>query len=261
MTGPSLDTRSRSPDGRWPIIVLLVDDQPFIGAAVGMLLSSESDIELHCCVWAVNAVALANQIAPALILQDLLMPEIDGLTLVRSFKNNPQTANTPIIVLSGNDDASSRMRALAEGAKDFMVKLPPKAELIACIRHHALRSSGGSGTLDLAVLDGFREAGAPNFVRLLIDQFVHEASARVRTLREAAGRADADALNAIAHSLKGSSMTMGATRLAVLCAEIEHHVTATPAVEVSPALLAEIDRELVLVQRALADQREGIGQK
>lgn len=261
MIGPTLVTPSRSSDGGPPIVVLLVDDQPFIGAAVGMLLNSESDIELHCCLSAATAVALANQIAPTLILQDLLMPEIDGLTLVRSFRSNPQTANTPVIMLSGNGDAATRARALAAGAKDFLVKLPSKADLIACIRHHTSRSAGGRGSLDLAVLDGFRQAGAPDFLRLLIDQFVDEACARVRTLREAAGRADADALNAIAHSLKGSSMTIGATRLAVLCAEVEHQVAATPGGEVTPALIAEIDQELVLVQHALAAQREGIGQQ
>lgn len=95
MIAPTLDTRSRASDGRRPIVVLLVDDQPFVAAALGQILKSESDIELHSCVWAVNAIALANQITPTLILQDLVMPDIDGLTLVRAFRTNPQTAGTP----------------------------------------------------------------------------------------------------------------------------------------------------------------------
>jgi DNA-binding NarL/FixJ family response regulator len=261
MINPTPDTRS-GPSGRSrPIVVLLVDDQPFVGTALGLLLKSEPDIELHCCLWAVNAVALANQIAPTLVLQDLVMPDIDGLTLVRAFRTNPQTAGTPVIVLSGNDDAGTRTRALAAGAKGYLVKLPPKAELIACIRHHASRSAGGSDTLDLAVMDGFREAAAPDFTRRLIDQFINEAGARVRTLREAAGRADAHALNATAHSLKGSAMIMGATRLAALCAQVEDQVAVTPGGEVSPALMTEIDQELVRVQHAFAAQREGIGQR
>ena len=41
------------------MVVLLVDDQAFVCAALGLLLESEPDIELHCCGWAVNAVALA----------------------------------------------------------------------------------------------------------------------------------------------------------------------------------------------------------
>jgi DNA-binding response OmpR family regulator len=259
MIEPTVDPRATPSNGRRPIVVLLVDDQAFIGAALGMLLKSESDIDLHHCLFAVNAIALANQIEPALILQDLVMPDIDGLTLVGLFRTNPQTAGTPVVVLSGNDDAATRTRALAEGAKGYLVKLPPKAELVACIRHHASRSAGGSDTLDLAVMDGFRDAGAPDFTRRLIDQFIDEACGRVRTLKEAAGRADSHALNATAHSLKGSSMVMGASRLAALCAQVEDQVAVTPGGEVTPALMAEIDQELVRVQHALAAQKEEIG--
>ena len=94
------------------------------------------------------------------------------------------------------------------------------------------------------MIDGFREAGAPDFTRRLIDQFINEACARVRILKEAAGRADAPALKATAHSLKGSSMIMGATRLAALCAQVEDQVALTPGGDVTPALMTEIDEEL-----------------
>ncbi len=259
MISPALDTRWQPADGRRPIVVLLVDDQAFVCAALGMLLESEPDIDLHCCVFAVNAIALANQIAPTVILQDLVMPDIDGMTLVRAFRTNPQTAGTPVVVLSGNDDPDSRARATAEGAKGYMVKLPPKAELLACIRHHAAHSAGGADTLNLSVIDGFREAGAPDFTRRLISQFITEAGTQVRALQEAARRADAPKLKAIAHGLKGSSMIMGASRLAALCGEVEDQIVAVAVCEVPPALMEEIDRELVEVQRALAAQREGMG--
>ena len=189
------------------------------------------------------------------------MPEVDGLTLVRAFRANPQTAWTPVIVLSGNDDAGSRARALAEGANGYLVKLPPKAELIACIREQSARSAGGSATLDLTVIDGFRDAGAPDFMRRLIDQFILESGARVRALQEAALRADAPALTAGAHSLKGSSMIMGASRLAALCAQVEEQVAVAPGGTVTLALMTEIDQELVRVQHALVAQKEEIGQR
>ena len=261
MNDPTPEIGPRPSSGRRPIIVLLVDDQPFVGAALRMLLETEPDIELHCCVSAVDAIALANQIAPTIVLQDLVMPGIDGLTLVGLFRANPATAGTPVVVLSANDDAATRTRALAEGAKGYLVKLPPKAELIASIRHHAARSAGGRDTLDLAVIDGFREAGAPGFMRRLIDQFLNEAMARVRTLNDAAGRADMPELNATAHSLKGSALIMGATRLAALCAQVEDQVAAAPTAPVAAALIAEIDQELVSVQQALSAQKEGIVQR
>jgi CheY-like chemotaxis protein/HPt (histidine-containing phosphotransfer) domain-containing protein len=262
-----------SSEGRRPIVVLLVDDQRFVGAAVGQLLATEPDIELHCCHQAVDAIAMANQIGPAMVLQDLVMPDIDGLTLVRLFRENPGTKDTPVIVLSGNDDAATRTRALADGAADFLVKLPAKADLIACIRRHASRNGDAiaampqvpatspppapvnNDALDRDTIGTFLEMGSPDFVRSLIDRFTEEAGSQVRTLKDAAGRQDRAAVNAIAHSLKGSSMIMGARRLAGLCAHVENQVVVTP------ALMSEIDLELVRVRDALATVRQGSDQQ
>ncbi len=109
---------------RGTITVLLVDDHKFVGDVLGRLLATETDIALHCCYSGVDAVALANHINPTIILQDLILPDIDGLALVRLFRANAQTANTPVIVLSGNDDADSRARARSEGANDYLRQAP-----------------------------------------------------------------------------------------------------------------------------------------
>ncbi|PYQ96854.1 MAG: hypothetical protein DMF94_08085 [Acidobacteria bacterium] len=272
-------TTRHSTEGRRPIVVLLVDDQRFVGAAVGQLLSTESDIELHCCHQAVDAIAMANQITPTMVLQDLVMPDIDGLTLVRLFRANPLTAGTPVIVLSGNDDAATRNRALADGAADYLVKLPAKADLIACIRRHALRNGDATApaprppailpqqvpvndeALDRDTIGAFLEMGSSDFVRSLIDRFTAEAGSQVRTLRDAAERQDRAALTAIAHSLKGSSMIMGARQLGALCAKVEAQVAGTGGGVVTPALTTEIDLELARVLDALAAVREGTDQR
>ena len=99
MADQAPETHRRSAEDHRPIVVLLVDDQPFVGAAVGRLLATEQDIDLHYCRYPLEAIPLANEIIPSIILQDLIMPDIDGLTLVRSFQANPPTARTPVIVL------------------------------------------------------------------------------------------------------------------------------------------------------------------
>src|SRR5437773_6252197 len=66
MSDPTLDTRSMSSQGRRAIVVLLVDDQAFVGAALSLLLESEPDIEVHSCLSAVHAIARANEISPTL---------------------------------------------------------------------------------------------------------------------------------------------------------------------------------------------------
>ena len=72
-----------------------------------------------------------------MILQDLVMPGIDGLTLVNQFRTNPGTRDIPIIVLSTNENPQVKGQAFALGANDYLVKLPDKIELIARIRYHS----------------------------------------------------------------------------------------------------------------------------
>src|SRR5437868_258536 len=118
-------------------MVLLVDDQAMVCEAVRRALANQSDIDFHYCSDAREALVVANQINPTVILQDLVMPGIDGLTLVSQFRSNPATRDTPIIVLSTNENPQVKGQAFALGANDYLVKLPDKIELIARIRYHS----------------------------------------------------------------------------------------------------------------------------
>jgi CheY-like chemotaxis protein/HPt (histidine-containing phosphotransfer) domain-containing protein len=250
-----------------PITVLLVDDQRFIGLALERLFATEPDIKLHCCETAQDAVSRANAIEPTIILQDLVMPGISGLELVGLFRKNEATARTPIIVLSGNEDAGCRDRSLAAGANDYLLKLPPKEELVACIRAHAadhnrLESASGRAaledapdaeqTLDREVIAMFcdRDGGLSAFARSLIVQFTRDAESQVATMRDAVRTQNGEALRTTAHSLKGSSLTVGAQRLGGLCRQLEdEHCKETD----QPALIAALDEEFTRVRKAFGD--------
>ena len=119
------------------IIVLLVDDQEIVAEAVRRMLSGEPDIQLEICQDPAKALDLARRIHPTLILQDLMMPGIDGLTLVRFFRASEETRQIPLIVLSTKEDPATKAEAFARGANDYLVKLPDKVELIARIRYHS----------------------------------------------------------------------------------------------------------------------------
>ncbi|HEK1684856.1 TPA: PleD family two-component system response regulator [Pseudomonas putida] len=118
-------------------MVLLVDDQAMIGEAVRRGLSHEENIDFHFCADPHQAVAQAMRIKPTVILQDLIMPGLDGLTLVREYRNNPATQDIPIIVLSTKEDPLVKSAAFAAGANDYLVKLPDTIELVARIRYHS----------------------------------------------------------------------------------------------------------------------------
>ncbi len=120
-----------------PITVLLIDDQAMIGEAVRRMLAGEEDITLHYCQDPTQAIATALAVKPTVILQDLVMPEIDGLTLLRFFRANEGTRIVPMIVLSTKEEPTTKAEAFALGANDYLVKLPDRIELIARIRHHS----------------------------------------------------------------------------------------------------------------------------
>ena len=121
-----------------PITVLLIDDQPMIGEAVRRMLLPEKDITFHYCSNPTEAIKVARSCQPTVILQDLVMPEMDGLVLVRFLRaNNAPTRYVPLIVLSSKEEPLIKAKAFALGANDYIVKLPDKAELIARIRYHS----------------------------------------------------------------------------------------------------------------------------
>jgi two-component system chemotaxis family response regulator WspR len=118
-------------------MVLLVDDQAMIGEAVRRGLSNEDNIDFHFCADPHQAVAHAVRIKPTVILQDLVMPGLDGLSLVREYRSHPATKDIPIIVLSTKEDPLIKSAAFAAGANDYLVKLPDNIELVARIRYHS----------------------------------------------------------------------------------------------------------------------------
>src|SRR5437764_450390 len=81
------------------LMVLLVDDQVMVGEAVRRSLVGESDIEFHFCTEPSQAMEVARRVQPTVILQDLVMPNVSGLDLVRQYRANPMTAAIPVIVM------------------------------------------------------------------------------------------------------------------------------------------------------------------
>lgn len=122
---------------QFPITVLLVDDQLIIGEAVRRTLVEEADITFHHCLDPMQAISKANELKPTVILQDLVMPDVDGLTLVKFYRANESTRDTPLIVLSTKEDPVIKAESFAVGANDYVVKLPDRLELIARIRYHS----------------------------------------------------------------------------------------------------------------------------
>jgi len=117
------------------IRVLLADDQALLRAGFRMLLESASDIEV--VGEADNggvAVALARAQAPDIVLMDLRMPEVDGITATSLITADPALAAIRVIVLTTFDDEESVFAALRAGASGFLVKDIEPASLLQAVR-------------------------------------------------------------------------------------------------------------------------------
>jgi len=119
------------------IKVFLVDDQRIVGESLRRMLADIPGLEYRFCADPSIALAEAKSFEPTVILQDLIMPGVDGIEMVRTFREDPATAATPLIVLSSKEEPTTKAEAFGAGANDYLVKLPDKLELVARIRYHS----------------------------------------------------------------------------------------------------------------------------
>ncbi|MDF5706185.1 MAG: response regulator [Nostoc sp. S4] len=117
--------------------ILLIDDQVIIGEAISRIIANETDISFNYFNDSTQAIHQAIAVEPTVILLDLIMPDIDGLMLLRWFRSHPLTRDIPIIMLSSKEEPKLKAEAFAEGANDYLIKLPDAVELIARIRYHS----------------------------------------------------------------------------------------------------------------------------
>ncbi|MBB1594275.1 PleD family two-component system response regulator [Achromobacter sp. UMC46] len=134
---PPIDSSPAADLNSHAAMVLLVDDQVMVGEAIRRALATEGNIDFHYCSDPYKALTVAIQTRPTVILQDLVLPGVDGLSLVQEYRNHPVTRDIPIIVLSTKEDPAIKSAAFAAGANDYLVKLPDSIELVARIRYHS----------------------------------------------------------------------------------------------------------------------------
>ncbi|MEU5878339.1 response regulator transcription factor [Spirillospora sp. NPDC047279] len=137
------------------IRVVLADDQSLVRAGFKVLLEAAADIEV--VGEAGNggvAVAMARRHLPDVVLMDLRMPEIDGLTATRRITGDPELGAVRVVVLTTYAEDDNVFKALSAGASGFLVKDIEPEDL-----HQAVRVvAGGDSLLAPAVTRAVIEA-------------------------------------------------------------------------------------------------------
>ena len=138
------------------IRVAVVDDQDLVRAGFVLLLRSAEGIEVVGeASDGLEAIALCRRTAPDVVLMDVRMPHLDGLSATRTILADPACAATRVLVLTTFDEDATVLEALRSGASGFLLKDTRPAQLLEAI---AVVASG-----DALI--------APSITRRLIEQF------------------------------------------------------------------------------------------
>jgi DNA-binding NarL/FixJ family response regulator len=116
-----------------PIRIVLVDDDPLVRSALGLMLGGQPDLEVVGEAADGRAgVDLVNRLSPDVVLMDIRMPVVNGLEATRLLHGRP---NPPrVVVLTTFDADEYVVGALAAGADGFLLKDTQPAEIVAAVR-------------------------------------------------------------------------------------------------------------------------------
>jgi two-component system OmpR family response regulator len=169
--GPAL----RRADGT-PVRVLVVDDESTLSELLAMALRYEG-WDVRTAADGAHAVTAARQFRPDVVLLDVMLPDLDGLTVLRRIRADDH--DVPVVFLTAKDAVDDRVAGLTVGADDYVTKPFSLEEVVARLRAllrrsgaTAVRSTGELVVGDLVMDEDGREvtrAGVP--VQLTATEF------------------------------------------------------------------------------------------
>ena len=130
--------------------ILIVDDMPDAIEFIPEWLQHEG-YETAMATRGQQALALAEEIRPDLILLDVMMPGMDGIETCRRLRMNPTTADIPVVLVSARSPSEARAEGLLAGATDYIPKPVHFADLLERVRR----------------LLRLEESGPPDHLRML----------------------------------------------------------------------------------------------
>lgn len=113
--------------------ILVVDDEPSILEMMRLRLESLGAV-VNTVARGGDALQAARSDPPDVILLDVMMPDVDGFTVIQQLKQDEQVRDIPVIFMTARDEIDSRVQGLDRGAQDYVTKPFNTTELIARIR-------------------------------------------------------------------------------------------------------------------------------
>ncbi|MCV2352929.1 PAS domain S-box protein [Paucibacter sp. B2R-40] len=233
--------------------ILLVDDVE-INLELGRLLLEGCGLQVDLARNGREAVEAVAREAYDLVLMDMQMPEMDGLTAARAIRRLPARAKLPVLAVTANVFEEDRQSCLAAGMNDFVPKpVEPRQLYAALLKWLPAKGQIGEPAVTQARPDtpSGPNAKLSQALQALgeLDGLDHQHGLQVWRDAQLYGRhlklfaaehqelltqlqADRNNAPALLHKVKGSAGNLGLSRLARLCAEAESALLADPATEI-----------------------------
>lgn len=119
--------RKENAESKKTVRLLIVEDNPEVQAYIQSIF--ESDYEVHTADNGAQGLEATKKLLPDLIISDVMMPEIDGITLCNIIKSQLETSHIPVIILTARSNLLFRIEGLEIGADDYLTKPFNKEEL------------------------------------------------------------------------------------------------------------------------------------
>jgi DNA-binding NarL/FixJ family response regulator len=137
--------------------ILIVDDHPLTRDALAALLAQNGFDVIGQASGGQEAIEIARELQPDLVLLDLSMPEMDGLTALPLIRE--VSPESEIVVLTASEDEDNLLGAIRAGAAGYLLKSEPPERIVAFLRGVAQGEAALSGAVARRLLDQVRDGG------------------------------------------------------------------------------------------------------
>lgn len=196
--------------------ILVIDDSEVIQSLFKSFLS-DYNIEVITCNDGLEGIQKAIEYKPKLIFVDIMMPNLDGLRMIKIIKILDDLKNIPVIVVSGHTDRKNVIEAIESGAVHVISKPLNKKTLLKALNEALGKDFLMKIKKDKSMLDFDKKEILESMKKF----FLANVQQKLKDMEDAIRIKNVNLLKTIAHELKGSSGTLGFNNISNICNSIE----------------------------------------